>query len=354
MPAASVNTPQPIEPYVQILQSKSTTAFVRNMLLKALSDPRVYVGFSELRCIPTVVDALQESDSGIALLDTLDLFSYGTIKDYVSSPKGKYISLTPTLLAKLKALTVVTVVQKWCEVDPSQSRTSTRVSSATDGTSYSNRRRRRVKYQSPSHDVSCRIIPYSVFEAELDMLQEVANVDCQNKREKNIRHLEDLLIHCIYANLLPPGSKLNQQIMSLVINLSSQSQSSVASKSESNHVLCRDVNVESDISDMISKLEAFYEKGKENIFTLSKSLEKLNQDTSKGTEKWRRVNKSINEMKEKVEHNSEPRIGNNSMRMMTEGESGGIAMSMSSLSASGRSRQVKRSRGGIGGAIGRI
>jgi len=345
---------QPIEQYTEILRPKNNASFVHTVLHKALSDPRVYVGFTELRSIPSVVTALQESPSGKAILNTLDLFSYGTYREYASMSEGKYISLTAPQLEKLKALTVVTIVQQRCDEDSTKSVPTVAVRSS---------RRNRRDHQTacaPLPSSSCRIIPYTVLQSELDIMEEVEasgdDSDNRSNRKPSIRPLEDLLIRCIYSHLLPSGTKLDQRNMSLVINLSSQSTSSSASNLESNHVLCRDVNVETDVTDMISKLEIFYEKGKERILVLNRCVEKLNQDAVNDGKKWRNIEKNINETKDNVSLNLETSGNDNAMQMLLEGGVVGSAVSMSSLSSTGRSaRQVKRSRGGLRGTgVGRM
>jgi len=344
---------QPIDQYIEILQPKNNASFVQTVLHKALSDPSVYVGFAELRSIPAVVTALQESPSGKAMLNTMDLFSYGTYRQYASMPEGKYISLTTTQLAKLKALTVVTIVQQRCDEDSTKSVPTVR-------SSRRNRRGNQAAGAIPLPNSSCRIIPYTVLQSELDIMEEVdaSGDDSDNRSNKkpSIRPLEDLLIHCIYSHLLPSGTKLDQRNMSLVINLSSQSTSSAASNLESNHVLCRDVNVETDVTDMISKLEVFYEKGKERMLVLNRCVENLNQDAVNHGKKWRSIEKRINDTKENVSLNLETGGNDNGMQMLMEGGVIGSAMGMGSLSSTGRSaRQVKRSRGGLRGAgVGRI
>lgn len=333
---SSQNALQPIGQYTEILQPRNNESFVRSILVKALSDPRVYVGFAELRSIPTVLKALQESSTGRAMLDTLDLFSYGTYRQYASMPDGKFITLTASQLTKLKALTVVTIVQQRCDEEAVN---SVLLSNLVPGSSRRSRRGRQSS-GNPVNNSSCRIIPYTVLQSELDIFPEVeigasgdGNND-QSKKKLNVRSLEDLLIHCIYSHLLPPGSKLDQRNMALVINLSSQSTSSAASN-ESNHVLCRDVNVKTDVTDMISKLEVFYEKGKERMVVLNECIEKLNQDAVNDGKKWRNIEKSIGETKESVVQNTEPE---DAMRMLIEGDAVGAA--------TGRSeRKVKRSRG---------
>lgn len=356
--AISSSIVQPIDQYTDILKSKNNASFVCTILTKALSDPRVYVGFAELRSIRTVQTVLQESSAGKAMLNTLDLFSYGTYRQYSSMPEGKYITLTTPQLEKLKALTVVTIVQQRCDEEAvTKSVPLDSVPNTVSGSSRRNRRGRQAGGNIMPNS-SCRIIPYSVLQSELDIMQEVeaeaSSDDSNNRREKklNIRPLEDLLIHCIYSHLLPPGTKLDQQNMALVINLSSQSLSSAVSN-ESNHVLCRDVNVETDVTDMISKLEVFYDKGKERVLVLNKCIDKLSQDAVGDGKKWRSIEKTINETKESVSQNIEPGIGENAMQMLIDGD---VVGTMNSLSSTGRSdRKVKRSRGWLSGTgIGRI
>jgi COP9 signalosome complex subunit 7 len=84
------------------------------LINKVLSNPRIYV-FNELLSISSVA-ALgsqhnsmdDDSVSSLKSYKTLELFAYGTYRDYANNP-GSYIDLTPDMLNKLKQLSIVTM-----------------------------------------------------------------------------------------------------------------------------------------------------------------------------------------------------------------------------------------------------
>eukprot|EP01087_Luapelamoeba_hula_P025139 TRINITY_DN982_c0_g1_i1.p1 TRINITY_DN982_c0_g1~~TRINITY_DN982_c0_g1_i1.p1 ORF type:complete len:262 (-),score=48.45 TRINITY_DN982_c0_g1_i1:80-865(-) len=121
---------------------------VTALIGQALANPHTFV-FGELLEVPSVQQLDGENK---VWYDTLTLFAYGTYAQYKESP-SKYADLSPVLVKKLKQLSVVSIasVQK--------------------------------------------SIPYKVLLSELAL--------------ENVRELEDLIIDCMYANIIK--GKLDQE-----------------------------------------------------------------------------------------------------------------------------------------------
>ena len=311
----------PIQQYISLLQSSRDNGSTNALVLKALSDPAVYSGFAEIRALPAVQ---QLNSSGKSLTNnTLDLFSYGTYRDYSTAAEGTYAGLTDKQLAKLKALTVVSVVHQNC--DPRQNGTGSIIGSSPQSRRSKRRSQQQQDGSASTTAASCGIVPYSALQAELGLS------NSQNSAE--IRQLEDLLIHCIYSNLLPSGTKLDQKNMCLVVKLSQ------SSSQDSSRVLCRDVNLEKDLPDMIEKLEVFYKHGKEVKAKLEQSLNQLQKDAHAESEEWNQIDLQMQLAKAEVGSGA----GEKGARFP---EMSGAAMEWGASPTSGR--QGKRSRGGNG------
>ena len=89
--------------------SSSNISTLRALISKVLSNAGIFAGYDELKAI--VAEALQQAGpEGTKLANTLDLFSYGTFKDYTSNPDN-FISLTDAQTHKIRQLTVLTLAQ---------------------------------------------------------------------------------------------------------------------------------------------------------------------------------------------------------------------------------------------------
>lgn len=93
--------------FLEVVEQSSPST-LRAVALKVLSHPQIFCGFDQLKAImkPKVEDS--------QLLETLDLFSYGTYHDY-SQNQDKYLSLNDQQLSKLQQLTVLTTIQEACK-----------------------------------------------------------------------------------------------------------------------------------------------------------------------------------------------------------------------------------------------
>ncbi|XP_025083431.1 COP9 signalosome complex subunit 7a-like isoform X2 [Pomacea canaliculata] len=150
-PAAS----NPLEQFLLLMKNARGAAAV-SVLTQALEAPNVYV-FGELLDMPNVQELANGQHS--PYFNLLNLFSYGTVKDY-REEKANLPELTPGQLKKLRHLTVVSLATK------------------------------------------SKCIPYSILLEELDI--------------QNVRNLEDLIIEVIYADII--HGKLDQKNQQLEVD----------------------------------------------------------------------------------------------------------------------------------------
>nr|CAI5865488.1 unnamed protein product [Callosobruchus analis] len=140
-----------------LLAKSARGAGCTELIKQALEAPGVYV-FGELLDMPNILE-LAESPVDKKYLDALELFAFGTYKDYLAN-KGVLPELTPAQRKKLQHLTIVTLATK------------------------------------------SKRIPYNTLLVELDI--------------SNVRDLEDLIIEAIYADIV--RGKLDQKNSQLEVD----------------------------------------------------------------------------------------------------------------------------------------
>ena len=163
-----------LDQFCQLARQQKGLALVF-LIEKVISNPKIYV-FGELLAVPSVAalktspnysgsqpDASSSSslsqaesqcdnDSAYKSHKTLELFAYGTYKQYLANPSD-YITLTATMQNKLRQLTIVSLAE------------------------------------------TCKILPYSVLRVELAI--------------ESVRQLEDLVIETIYSGII--SAKMDQR-----------------------------------------------------------------------------------------------------------------------------------------------
>ena len=365
---------QPITPYINLLSETNDISSIQSILHKCLSDPNVYVGFNEVSSLPNIQQTLQGSNIGQSLLRTLELFSFGVYLDYHQKDGSnntnnegkegetgdKFVKLNDAQEMKLKLLTVVSTVQLVLEsggavTHGNRDDAEMKVVAASNSIK---RRNRRGKHASTNKNNSANtsknnvgIVHYSVLQKalNLDVDRSTSTSTTSTSNETN-RQLEEILIQCIYSNLLPNGTKLDQKQKCIIIQQSNPlspsstspsgptstlSNDTTTSTPESDVlVLCRDVNLQS-IPSMISKLDTFYKRSERVKDTLQKSLNDLRQGMKEDVEKWKRVESMIQTTKAKIAGD--------------ENNGGGgmdIVENDSMYDSYGGKRHSKRSRGG--------
>lgn len=145
----------PLEQFV-LLAKTAKGAAAMELIRQAVETPGVHV-FGELLDMPNIKEL--ENGPYVQYWNTLNLFAYGTYKDYLEN-KEKVLELTPTQKKKLQHLTIVTLATR------------------------------------------SKCIPYSVLLEELDIT--------------NVRDLEDLIIEAIYADII--HGKLDQKNSQLEVD----------------------------------------------------------------------------------------------------------------------------------------
>ncbi|KAJ8918492.1 hypothetical protein NQ315_008189 [Exocentrus adspersus] len=140
-----------------VILAKTVKGAARTELIKqVLEAPGVYV-FGELLDMANISELASTSEK--KYFNTLELFAYGTYKDYLEN-KMNLLELTPAQKKKLQHLTIVTLATK------------------------------------------SKCIPYNTLLIELDI--------------KNVRDLEDLIIEAIYADII--HGKLDQKNSQLEVD----------------------------------------------------------------------------------------------------------------------------------------
>jgi hypothetical protein len=235
-----------------MLSTSNDAASINAIVMKAFSDPKLFSGFHQIKSV------IESKSQDKPLLNTLDLFSFGTIQDYSHQEPGTYVNLTSQQIDKLKALSVITFID-------------------TAMNSNKENEKRFSKRSKNQISNSANVISYSILLEKLGYTQQ------------DIRPLEDLLIHCIYSNLLPSGTKLNQQNMQLSLSLTSSS----------TLTLVRDVSLQ-DVHDMISHLETFLSTSSGIQAQLQNSIQDLQKRQGEEKQSWNEIDVQIQLSKSKV------------------------------------------------------
>ncbi|XP_067137111.1 COP9 signalosome complex subunit 7b [Centruroides vittatus] len=143
-----------LEQYLMLAKLKGSSAV--ELIRQVLEAPSIYV-FGELLDLPSIQELKGGPDD--AYYQLLNLFAYGTYSNYLENA-AHLPPLTPSMVAKLRHLTIVSLATK------------------------------------------SKCIPYSTLLKELDL--------------KNLRELEDLIIEVIYADVV--SGKLDQKNNQLEID----------------------------------------------------------------------------------------------------------------------------------------
>ena len=308
-------------------ENRNSAGYVHSIVQKALSDPNVFTGFDELK--NKVEESYRDTtttNSGISserskvLLNTLDLFSYGTFQDYMIATKSHdtltenhhkdtattYMKLTDGQIIKLKALSIISALDEYCDSCSRMSvtkQTNQQDDTTISRTNHSNRRRRCMNVHSASHIPSesvpagpcCRIVPYSylqkvIFPSATSPSSDVLSDNTTNQKSQ-LRELEDLLIYCMDFNLLPYGSKLDQKHMCLEINLLPSTTSSTVHSTH--HMLSRDVHL-GVLPNLIDEMRSFLKRGLNAKRELEQCVDTVRNHASTEEKEWSHFSHTMN------------------------------------------------------------
>ncbi|CAB9501203.1 COP9 (constitutive photomorphogenic) homolog, subunit [Seminavis robusta] len=270
---------------------------IRTVVMKALSDPRVFTGFDEIKQVlqPKLATCGAE---GEILLRTLDLFSHGTFGDYTTSMaaiKGSssvLLTLTDSQIFKLRQLTLLTLVHQACR----------------DG------------------KPGCAIrIPYATVAQELGL-----GSLSEDDSSAVLRQVEGIVLECVYARLLLAGQ------------LCQKSQSLLVSSRHGPPCRPRDVPLSraGALLEILTKFHGTLDNAKNQQNHIQTSLQ-MNFDST------RLYHKAVHDNARKAEHSSSGSMATASSASLIMGGVRG----WSERQGDERRSSVKRSRGGLGGSM---
>lgn len=182
---------------------------LQSLLVKLLSHPKILNGFLDVLKIPTVQVCLSKMEEGkrTALIKTIELFAYGTIHEYYELKATDSVwTLNDAQLEKLSMLSVASIARK--QIDGINNPSSTDVDMMTDtNTTAAVPTKKKRKNKGGTNDILS--ISYAKLAAELH----IPNDGSTYNDKDHMRTLEDLLIQCIYSNVI--SAKLDQASKSL-------------------------------------------------------------------------------------------------------------------------------------------
>jgi len=185
-----LDTDEALRPLLELAQesAQANVSTIRTVVLKALSDPKVFAGFDEIK---SVVQPRCQGPEGESILRTLDLFSYGTYGDYHKAAAGTYLTLTDSQIYKLRQLTVITLVQQAC----SNPQNNNSKAAASKGGF---------------------LVPYKTLAVELGFLEASVAATAAPPSESVLRQVEEVVLACVYARVV--AGNLCQKSASLFIS----------------------------------------------------------------------------------------------------------------------------------------
>mmetsp|Transcript_3249 Transcript_3249/g.3449 ORF Transcript_3249/g.3449 Transcript_3249/m.3449 type:complete len:343 (-) Transcript_3249:393-1421(-) len=249
-----------MQSYLDILKdgssSKMNISTVRSLALKAISHPQIFCGFDEFKiCCSQLISPQEQSNvpnASRSLFNTLDLFSFGTLKDYqkqgesTGEPNEYYLPLNEPALAKLRQLAVLTCVQKAC----------------FDG-------KTRISYDDVSEALG----------VTTDPMQDGKSSSNTNTITA-IRDVEDVLIQCLYANVLK--GKLCQKT------------SSFGWQGENLPVVSSRDIPPTLIPNLLSELQGLSQRLEENGIEVTQAQEQVTKGLVDAAMHWKKVRKQKN------------------------------------------------------------
>jgi len=297
-----------------------------SIVQQALSHKCIYAGFAELLALPNFCKALQSqstsnSNDGPAALNTLELFAYGTVSDYMAAPAGTYLKLMDTQLHKLQQLSIIK-----------------HYSYTINDCNYAN-------YTPHPQELSAskrNMVPFSTLQPALYN----STTDGEDKENplQTQRRLEQLLIQLIDSSVI--SAKLDQKRKCLIL----------LTNDTFGHCISRDINStaqqeggDDDVSTMIRQLESFQLRTHQWLLTLDHASRNAKIHRQTNAELWKDVDKYISNLNVKETVAAVAFAAGNSGG---QGGSGNLDVEGSGQEYGKDHRRSKRSRGGALGAGG--
>uniref|UniRef100_A0A7S2ULA8 PCI domain-containing protein n=1 Tax=Attheya septentrionalis TaxID=420275 RepID=A0A7S2ULA8_9STRA len=315
----SSSSSDPMAQFLQLASTASSPAILRSMVHRALSHPRIHAGFAELK------EACTGKSPNADLIHTLDLFSYGTYRDYRHPPitvttdtdtdtdtdtEPYYMDLNEAQLQKLKRLTVVTIVR------------DAMTSTSSSGNPVASTKQR------PG------VVPYATFRDALEI---------EGDEKETLSGVEEMLMACVYSHWI--HGKLDQRTMQFVVMPSVEDL-------DGGLTVSRDVILPRDLDRMISTLQAFSNHSKQVL----QNLETVSLQSKQGRREdvifWNQVQAKVDKAKTRAAESSSSAWGaSNSLQTidLSSGSSGDLGSAGFHHNPLRTGRQTKRSRGWIGG-----
>lgn len=306
-----LDTDAAMRPFLDILKDGSSSnmniSTVRSLALKSLAHPHIFSGFDEFKshCLQFLSPATGSHASN-SLFHTLDLFSFGSLKDYKEEEQAdeKFLPLNEACLTKLSQLTVLTCIQQACHKGEI-----------------------RISYD---------------YLAEALGLASVAMEDGSPAAATAIRDVEDVLIRCLYANVLK--GKLCQRTCSF--GWQGESLPVVSS---------RDVS-STQIPNLLAALQGLSHRLEESRKDVAIAQKQVTQGLEDSAQYWKAVQDQHKTGKDKSHSKGSCKSGfdnsggQSSSSRFFGGLTGGFLNQRASGSPSSNPRRSsKRSRGGMGG-----
>mmetsp|Transcript_17979 Transcript_17979/g.33502 ORF Transcript_17979/g.33502 Transcript_17979/m.33502 type:complete len:407 (-) Transcript_17979:346-1566(-) len=366
---------------------------LQSLLQRLISHPKIHNGFVDVLKLPSVratLDKLDDDNKRAALVKTVELFAYGTVREYYAlKEKGEVWTLNDVQLEKLRMLSVVSIargqIEKFHSEEDAVGASSLSSTLAGGGDvemaddvlakqqqQKSKKTKKKKKSRKNKKSGTMLSIPYSRLASELRIPDDGTPYD----EQKSMRQLEDLLIQCIYSNVI--AAKLDQSSRSLRVEPHvalthdpAAGGGGVGSSSKGlkkdggcggsvyGSVFSRDLNTltpEStrvEASRMISSLEQFLKRSDALLTTLERSTKACHSDRKEDELRWWEVRGVVEEGPSKLRAEAVAGGGGGGIGgmqgmgmggSMTGGGSGNNDP-MEVVDMAGR-RQVKRSKGG--------
>ena len=287
--------------------SSSSALLMDDIVQQALSHPRIYVGFLDLKAAALFPLEAQR---------TLDLFAHGTYMDYCQKKQDKYyLPLTSNQVFKLQQLTVVTIVLGYIT------------------TGHNNNKNKNNSKQNSN------TVPYDILQ-EACGYTTVADDSIHSRRQ-----LEHLLLFLIQNSIL--SGKLDQKKQQLVL----------IPNEIFGYCIARDLILDDNLvyNDMIQTLENFQQSTNSLIHTLHQQMEQLTRNKNRYVETWTQVDEFIAKMNNNKNSTSSKVKSGKIVGAVEEeknpellSESFGQQSPQQEYYARDASRRSKRSRGGAG------